>query len=148
MNTASQDLNLVPYLDIMTNLVMFLLASSALVVPLREAPILVPSTVSTGGGGPFLTVALTDAGVSILTSDASVARVDLARDAVTHQLPYDALTRALRDYKDSGALADAVTLVADRSTPYAEVVATMDAARRDEQGLLYPGVELGVVGQP
>ena len=146
--TDSQELNLVPYLDIMINLVLFLLASTALIVPLREAPVLVPSVTTDGPtGAGFLTVTVSSAGLSVLGSDPSVPRTDLARDPATGALPYPDLTRTLRDYKESGApLADALRVVADRRTPYSEVVATMDAARQDGDGALYPGIELATTG--
>jgi len=44
------DLNLVPYMDIMVNLIMFMLVVTAYLVELREAPVLAPQY-SSGGGG-------------------------------------------------------------------------------------------------
>ncbi len=151
------ELNLVPYLDIMINLVMFLLAVTANIVQLREAPVLVPTLVS---GGPsdqsdvdkkgYLTVAVSPRAISVLTSY-GVAPRELLRGP--NGLPYGELTQLLREYKDQATapgqpgLKDALQVVADAKTPYKEVVATMDAARKDAKGDLFPGIQLALGAQ-
>lgn len=148
-SSQHEQLNLVPYLDIMINLVVFLLASTAMIVPMREAKIEVPGQSSTAQVRERLTVAVSPAGLAVIQTGGPAdppagLRTDLARDPVNHSLPFERLTEVLRAQKDRSTVAQTLTLVADTRTPYSEVVATMDAAREDSQGVLYPGIELAV----
>jgi len=143
------ELNLVPYLDIMLNLIMFLLVVTAYIVELREAPVLVPSLVGEGGSPPsdaekkgFLSVTVSPRALSIICSLDTVPPVELLRKGST--LPYPDLTRVLRELKETQNLEEALQIVADPSTPYSEVVATMDAARSDSKGDLFPGIQLAL----
>ena len=137
--SSSEELNLVPYLDIMMNLVIFLIVSASLVVPMRDVPVTVPGKTSGAGNPQGLTVAVTTAGLTVLDS---AGRTDLLRDAGTGRLPFAALTTALRAYKGASTERGTLTLVADRGTPYSEVVGTVDAARKDQSGELYGGIVL------
>lgn len=152
---GESELNLVPYLDIMINLVMFLLAVTANIVQLREAPVLVPTLVSDNNGGSsvvdpkgFLTVTVSPRGFAVVTSY-GVPASDLPRGP--SGLPFADLTRVLRQYKDAATapgqpgLKDALQIVADSETPYKEVVATMDAARMDGEVPLFPGIQLALL---
>jgi biopolymer transport protein TolR len=143
------ELNLVPYLDIMLNLIMFLLVVTAYIVELKEAPVLVPTLTGDPGLSPtdvekkgFLTVTVSPRALSVICSLESVPPSELLRKGKT--LPYSDLTRVLRQYKESQTLEDALQIVADPSTPYSEVVATMDAARSDAKGDLFPGIQLAL----
>ena len=139
-SAGNSELNLVPYLDIMTNLVVFMLVSTAFLVPMQEVPVLVPSLAPGGGAARSLTVAVSPGGLAVVPSDGAV--VELLRDPSTGALPFDRLTETLRAFKSAGVQGESVRLVADYETPYSEVVATMDAARKDGAGSLYPGVQL------
>ncbi len=143
------ELNLVPYLDIMLNLIMFLLVVTAYIVELREAPVLVPTLTGDNGPGPvdpdkkgYLSVVVTQRALSIASSKEGVAPVELLRKGGV--LPYRDLTQVLRQFKDSGTVEDTLQVLADPAIPYSEVVATMDAARTDGKTALFPGIQLAL----
>lgn len=146
---GSDELNLVPYLDIMINLIMFMLTVTAYIVELREAPVLAPAyTPGTGGGSdvekrPFLTVAVTSVSLSIISSKPEeIPAAEYVKEGGSY--PYARLTQALREYKTLYELDPNLVLTADATVPYSAVVATMDAARSDDKGALFPSVNLAV----
>ncbi len=149
---GEQDLNLVPYMDILVNLMLFMLVVTAYIVELREAPVLAPAY-KTGGSTetdpedkpkPFITVGITTKSFAILGSTDAVPAAELVKNG--DQYPYKELAKVLRDYKGSieGGVADNLVITADSSVPYRVVVATMDVVRQDTQGALFPGVTLGL----
>jgi biopolymer transport protein ExbD len=147
--SGESDLNLVPYMDIMVNLIMFMLVVTAYIVELREAPVIAPSYGGSDGGGaqekpkPHLTVAITSRGFGILSSSAEeVPGNEIARSS--DQYAYRELTAMLRDYKNRYELMDTLNITPDASVPYAVLVSTMDAARSDASGPLFPDVTLGL----
>lgn len=145
---GEQDLNLVPYMDIMVNLIMFMLVVTAYIIELREAPVLAPSYGGPTDGGaqqekpkPYLTVAISTKGFGVLGS-ADIPAAELGRTG--DKYPYRELTETLRNYKNQYTVAENLVLTADASVPYSVLVATMDAARSDADGALFPGVTLGL----
>jgi len=145
------DLNLVPYMDIMVNLIMFMLVVTAYIIELREAPVLAPSYGGSGGGASdekpkgFLTVAISSKGLGLLASTPEVPAAEFVKKG--DKYPFDELTQALRTYKTNYSLAENLVVTADGSVPYSMLIATMDAARSDKQGPLFPGVTLGLALQ-
>ncbi len=145
---GEQDLNLVPYMDIMVNLIMFMLVVTAYIIELREAPVLAPSyTPGTGSASqekpkPYLSVAISTKGFAILGSTPEVRAAELPLEG--DKYPYQELTQALRSYKSEYTLAENLVVTADGAVPYKTLVATMDAARSDTSGPLFPGVTLGL----
>lgn len=149
------DLNLVPYLDIMVNLIMFMLSVTAYIVEMREAPVLVPTLVSGGAASSqpqqeqagFLTVALSERAISILGSNDQIPASEIVKEGGKYN--FDKLTTVLRQYKDSPTmkLTEAIQLTADATVPYSDIVATMDAARSDDTGPLFPGVQLALAAR-
>jgi len=145
---GEQELNLVPYLDIMVNLIIFLLVITAYIVEMRQAPVLVPGPPGPGttGGEPpkaFLTLAVTSKGFAVLGSENS--NVPAAQfDNTGGAYPFDKLTALMRQYHDSYELADNLVVAADRTVPYRVVVEVMDAVREDEKGKIFPNVTLAV----
>lgn len=147
---GSEELNLVPYLDIMVNLIMFLITITAYIVEMKQATVLAP-----GGGGPcvgencgdkpkvFLTITVLDQGYAVLSSDAASVPAWQA-DKVNGDYPYGALQAQLRTYKENYDLADNLIVAADSQVPYKVVIKTLDAAREDGAGGLFPGVTFGV----
>lgn len=152
---GSEELNLVPYLDIMVNLIMFLITVTAYMAEMRQAPVLAP-----GGGGtcpnppcvdekpkPFLTVAIGEKTIAILASDKEKIPASQV-DKTGAEYPYATFTARMREYRSTYPdLAENVMLIADKPVPYSVVIATMDAMRSDAQGSLFPGVTLGVAIQ-
>lgn len=145
---GEQDLNLVPYMDIMVNLIMFMLVVTAYIIELREAPVLAPSYDGGGGGAsqekpkPYITVAISTRGFGILGSGGDVPAAEIPRAG--DKYPYRELTELLRNYKNQYSVAENLVLTADASVPYSVLVSTMDAARSDADGALFPGVTLGL----
>lgn len=143
------EINLVPYLDIMVNLIMFMLVVTAYIVDLREAPVL-PPAYNRGGGESaeqeaFVSVSISTAGsFAVLLSN---NEVPLELPSENGKYPYGALTRRLRELRSNTELSDNLVVVPDLTVPYSVVVSTMDAVRRDEKGPLFPGVTLATAVQ-
>ncbi len=148
---GEQDLNLVPYMDIMVNLIMFMLVVTAYIIELRQAPVLAPSYVSKPSGSqadkpkPYITVGIATGGFAILGSGPDVPANELGVQGGKY--PYAELTQLLRKYKTEYVVAENMVLTADSDVPYSVLIATMDAARTDASGPLFPGVTLGLVVQ-
>lgn len=146
---GEQELNLVPYLDIMVNLIMFLLLITANIVELKEAPVLAPRYVPNGGAAkndptaqPNLTVLVSARGFGVFGSGGpEIPATDIP--TVDGSYDYARLTTELRNYRDNYNPSNNLTLVPESTIPYRVVVETMDAAREDDKGKsLFPGVTL------
>ena len=129
------ELNLTPYLDVVMNLVVFLMASTALVGSLHlvdlDAPASCASCQDAAGFEPVLS--LSASGAVIAASDGSVPAQELAG-------PLDpaALTDALASWKQQYKLGDHIDIRATPDLPYAVVVLALDAARADAGRPLFP----------
>jgi biopolymer transport protein ExbD len=158
------ELNIVPYLDIIMNLIIFLLAIQAVLVSVGMIDVSAPSYASVApqpGSEPDeqklkLTLAVAKEGFYIASTgkvlpgeQPAEEGADQAEDApVAPTIPlkadgtYDfaALARKLRTIKNVFPKNDAVFLSADRQVPYAVIVKTLDAAREDAKGPLFPAV--------
>lgn len=136
--THAGELNLVPYLDIMVNLILFLLltfsAVTAWSIPMKMAG---PGGVTTVDDGA-LTVAIVPEGFRILGAEGvEAALVPLTGD----EHDFAGLTAALTERKRAMGLGTRVTVVADGRAGYGLVVATLDAARETPDGdVLFPDV--------
>lgn len=152
---GEQELNLVPYLDIMVNLIMFLITITAYIAEMKEIPVLAP-----GGGGPcqgpdcekekpkpFLTVAVSNNGFAILGSDPEkIPAAAVQKKGANFDFPE--LQRQLKNYKDQYDIAENIIIAADNKITYTIIVKTMDAARKDATGnTLFEGITLGVAAQ-
>lgn len=144
------EINLIPYLDIMVNLIMFMLVVTAYIVDLREAPVMAPAY-SAGAGGssekqkPFVNVSITtqNSFAVLLSSGEGGAEVPSAGG----KYPYEDLSRRLREVKSQMDVSESLVLTADPTIPYSVVIHTMDAVRADDQGALFPSVTLSVAVQ-
>ena len=147
------ELNLVPYMDIMMNLILFMLVVTMYIVQLREAPVLAPAYSSGPKAGqsdtdkpkPFLTVAISSKSIAILGSTDDFPAEELVMTG--NEYPYKQLQASLRKHRDEKVLyevAPNLVLTAEARVPYKVVVQTMDACRSDKQGTLFPGVTLGI----
>jgi len=156
---GEQDLNLVPYMDIMVNLIMFMIVMTAYMVEMRVAPVVAPAYKSGGSGGdsdekpkPFLTVAVSSKSLVLLGSTDElpasefVAGTDPATGRPTY--PFADLSAQLRQIKANYAVSENLVVTAEGGIPYSVLVQTMDAARGDTsknpRGDLFPDVTLGL----
>jgi biopolymer transport protein TolR len=142
----SGELNLVPYLDIITNIIIFLLASVIMNVEFGNVNVTLP-TITQGGAAaeepqrPPLNLTVT-AGASGFTIGASGGILP-AIPKVANNYDYKALTAKLMEIKASSGNEEEtkVTFNADAYIPYQVVVETLDAMREDSKGqLLFPDV--------
>ena len=147
-SAASEELNLIPYLDIVVNLVMFLLLASDFAAPLTEirfgAP---PVGVAKATEELGITVAITQAGYVVL-GDAPWAASIPRRGA---DLDVDALTAHLASAaKGAGSeRLPPLTLAAESDTDLGRVVATIDAVRSGPDGAeLFPTFRFGKLALP
>jgi len=147
------ELNVVPFLDIITNVMMFVLASltvgfttsSEIVAP--RSPHGIPSeqheTLT-------LTVIIASDGYYVKAGGGSVAPAitRVPGSSSVDGLVYDAaaLTRCVRRLKNEiGSKERQVLVTANPNVPAQEIVRAMDALRRDAEGELFPDVVLSVV---
>ena len=144
------ELNLVPYMDIVTNIIIFLLASVVNQVSLGNINVSVP-TIAQGGASSAddtppekpplnLTVSV---GASGFILAASGGVLPVIPKLPTGQYDYKALTAKLKEIKSApdNAGETKANFNADATTPYDVVVATLDAMRTTEDGkMLFPDV--------
>jgi biopolymer transport protein ExbD len=132
-----RELNLVPYMDIVTTLIIAMIVMSASTMDLSAAKVKAPPVGV--GTGPALSVAIGAAGFDVYEGDAvrALPRTDGA-------WPMAALSATLRELRSAGEASDTLTVRAEPQVPVSVLVATMDAARSDAQGPLYPAVALAV----
>ena len=150
------ELNIIPFLDIVVNLIMFLLATSEAVLAIVQIEAQLPQLSS--GGRPAsqqeaslnLNVTLTDGGIIVTGSggklapgcqDVSSGRVMTVPKKGT-EYDWAALTDCATKIKARFSDETEVIVGADPMIHYEYVVAAMDALRRNEQQLLFPKVLL------
>jgi len=143
------EINLVPYMDIVTNIIIFLLASVIHQMPLGSVNVSSP-TFGGGGGGaeteekPLnLTVTVGGSGFTLAGSGGVMPPIP---KMASGDYDYNALTSKLTEIKKEFASETKATFNADAVTPYEIVVKTLDAMRtyKDEKDLqekeLFPDV--------
>ena len=143
------EINLVPYMDIVTNIIIFLLASVVNQVSLGNVNVTVPTLQSAGASAvdetppkPPLNLTVT-VGATGFTIAASGGVLPLIPKLPNNQFDYKQLTKKLLEIKSSPDNADEtkVNFNADSNVSYDIVVATLDAMRQDEAGkVLFPDV--------
>ncbi|HEY0714997.1 MAG TPA: biopolymer transporter ExbD [Polyangia bacterium] len=142
------ELNLVPYLDIVTNIIIFLLASVAVNVEFGNVNVTLP-TISRGGGAAAEEIEKNPLNLSVLagtsgfTIGASGGILPPIPKLPSGDYDYKALTAKLRELKDvpGNQQETKATFNADANIPYEVVVHTLDAMREDGNGkLLFPDV--------
>ena len=143
------ELNLVPYMDIVTNIIIFLLASVVNQVALGNINVSSP-TISSGGGGaadtpperPPLNLTITVGATGYIIGASGGVLPPIPR-LPTGQYDYKALTVKLVEIKGTPDAADETkaTFNADANVPYDIVIPTLDAMRTSEDGkILFPDV--------
>ncbi|MBX3274382.1 MAG: biopolymer transporter ExbD [Sandaracinaceae bacterium] len=136
------ELNVVPLLDVVVNLMLFLLATSAATIAIAEVqtelPPLCPGARCGSVPGEALSVTVTDTGLVLAGRSGRHATVPRAPDGA---YDFAALGVALARARTAHPRERAVTLSADPMVPYADLVAAMDAIRGPfEQVRLSAGV--------
>ena len=160
------EINIVPYLDIMVNLIMFLLMVQATSIALGMINVNAPSYAPPGPANQApkpdpekslrLTVGIAADGFYIAAKGGVLPGEEPAQPTETETaeakrsptIPrradggYDfaALTRKLRGIKAAFPKVDAVYIAADDATAYQDIVKTLDASRADSSGPLFPNV--------
>jgi biopolymer transport protein ExbD len=152
------ELNIVPFLDIITNVLMFVLAtvSVTFTATIDANP---PKKGSRGGAVPDhpslnLTILIVPDGFSLKTSGGSVAAgcdsvgggISVPRAAGDYD--YNGLNQCAFKLKNaSEAFKDetSVTIAANPNIPYKVVISAIDAVRKDSKGEeLFPDVQFGL----
>lgn len=131
----AQELTIVPYLDILMNLILFVLLSMTGLALTR-----VVNASASGRGadapGALLSISITDEGFTLAAGQevTSVPRAGAAWD-------FEGLREAARRHRHEGSRQ--VVLHATPQTSFELIIATMDAVRSDDDGaLLLPDVTL------
>lgn len=161
------ELNIVPYLDILINLILFLLVVQATMVNLGMIDVSAPTYAAAGSApGPRpaddpkalerLTIGIAQQGFYIAAKggvlpgeSAEAAPVEITQDAIRSapptvalgadgQFDFSRLSAKLRGIKNAFPNSKAVFIVADPSIPYEIIVRTLDASREDARGPLFP----------
>lgn len=150
------ELNIIPFLDIVVNLIMFLLATSEAVLAIVQIEAQLPQL--SAGGRPAsqqepslnLNVTLTDGGIIVTGSGGKLAPgcQDVSSGRVMtvpkkgNEYDWEALTDCATKIKARFSDETEVIVGADPMIHYQYIVAAMDALRRNEQQLLFPKVLL------
>jgi biopolymer transport protein TolR len=135
----TSEINLVPYMDIVTNIIIFLLASVINQVPLGTVNVSSP-TFGVGGSGetqnekPELNLTVT-VGATGFTLAGSGGVMPAIPKLPNGDYDYNALTAKLTEIKKQFSDETKATFNADAATPYDIVVKTLDAMRtyKDEK---------------
>jgi biopolymer transport protein TolR len=145
----TSEINLVPYMDIVTNIIIFLLASVINQVPLGTVNVSSPTFGGGGGEGtedkPALNLTVT-VGATGFTLAGSGGVMPPIPKLPNGDYDYGALTSKLTEIKKEFSDETKATFNADATTPYETVVKTLDAMRtyKDEKSqqdkLLFPDV--------
>jgi biopolymer transport protein TolR len=154
---ALGELNVVPFLDIVVNLIMFLLVSTTTVLAVTEVDAQLPTqrtgSCATGCRAPEellgLTLTLTGDGIVVSGRGGTLGPgcdgvVAGATTVPMRTTGYDfrSLTACLTRVKQRFPDEHDVTVTANPTVPYESLVAVMDAARSDGSRSLFPDVHL------
>lgn len=161
------ELNIVPYLDIIVNLIIFLLVMQAAFISVGMIDVTAPSYASVAEGDQKqddatpdlrLTLGISADGFYIAASggvlpgeQAEDAPTELTADNVSKRPPtvpllpdgsYDfkTLARKLRTIKAAFPETESIYIAADNDVPYDLIVRTLDTSREDAKGELFPAV--------
>jgi biopolymer transport protein ExbD len=140
----SGEINLVPYMDIVTNIIIFLLASVVNQVPLGTVNASSPTFGGGGGAGEEekpslnLTVTVGNSGFTLAGSGGVMPAIPKLPNG---EYDYVALTTKLTDIKNQYKDETKATFNADAGTAYEIVIKTLDAMREDKDGhMLFPDI--------
>ncbi|MEM9071638.1 MAG: biopolymer transporter ExbD [Myxococcota bacterium] len=150
--SESDELNIVPFLDVVVNLIMFLLMTMTVVLSTHEVAAQLPSLRPNGPPGPVewrATVVLLDSGEVAVVDNAGTLQPGCREHGAAATVPRvggEPDWLALRTCAEvlHGAHPDVtkVRVTADPSVPLASVIRAMDAMRGSEAQPLFPDVQL------
>jgi len=153
LEEESGELNLVPYLDISTNVVMFLLLTVTFSAALAQVPVKPPSLATGeggGGGGEVkalnLQIAVSKTGF-VVTGQDPVLQPDAGGRIVAKKgadYDWDGLASVLQQVKTAHPTDEAAGLGLEPDMPYELLVKTADTARGDPTKPLFPKIALTV----
>lgn len=147
------ELNIVPFLDVVVNLMLFLLATAAVTAAVAQTESETPASCRGCGGaagGLDLSVTIADEGIFVASrtgrlapgcaGTSEAASPTVARGAAGHD--FAALRACLTRVSDRFPDEREVILSADPLVPYEDLIRAMDAARGDAERPLFPRVRL------
>jgi biopolymer transport protein TolR len=145
---ASGELNLVPYLDIITTLVIFLIFTFQVIIEFRLIELLPPAySQQARNANPNpdkptvqLTLFIHSQGYKLVTDQPELGAVDIPKRGDAYDTTR--LTQELDRVKKSLELSESLIVTATDDLEYQVVVAAMDAAREYEGRMLFPDVLL------
>ncbi len=153
------ELNLVPYMDIMVNLIIFLLFTMTSFVQMKIINVSVPAigeSQDQGEGTPppeqrlAIVLGIIHKQGFLISLNGKFMEGTPEGEPTIKCLPngnydFDTLQKKMMEVKRMAPAVTAVTIVPDKAVDYETLVKTMDAIRRDtDGGILYPDVLLGV----
>lgn len=154
----SDELNIVPFLDIVVNIVMFLLMTLTTIAFFSQVEAALPQYRKGGVGSRAaqnealnLNVTVTQAGVIVSGSGGKLARgcattaagkVITVPASINGQPDWAGLTNCVTRVKQQFEDETRVTLSADPEVPYEHLIAAMDAVRGTDEEPLFPDVLL------
>ena len=149
------ELNIVPLLDIVVNVMLFLLATTAATMAVARADATLPSVCrgaqcESSEPGLALSVTLTRAGILVASAEgmfapgceASAPGAVTAPPMADGSPDFEALARCLRAVHERHPSEREVILSADPEVPYEALVGAMDAAREGPSGVMFPEVRI------
>jgi biopolymer transport protein TolR len=159
----SGELNIIPYLDILMNLIIFILLSMTGLATFGILNVNAPNYGAASGGGDdsdkpplLLTVAISPKGFYLAATGGVLPGAEGAVPAAPGEgiptvakkadgsFDYDALTNKMKEVKTAFPTESKVIIAADKDIQYEVLVLTMDALRETtDHKLLFPDVTLG-----
>ena len=144
------ELNIVPFLDIVVNLMLFLLATTTVTMAVAEVEVTTPGICTRNctetEPGLDLTVTIVERGFLVAGRGGRLApgcrELTSAPGLTVEGHDYDALRECAERVHAAYSDEDSVMLTADPQVPYEDVIAAMDALRGNDAGLLFPRVML------
>jgi biopolymer transport protein ExbD len=143
---SAEEINLVPYLDVMVNLIIFMLVTIAFVLPLGIINIFPPETQTGGGGGALavtpklnLTITVTGKGFFFAGTNFVVENIPKKDNG---EYDYDTLVKQTVKIKDQFPNEKGIIVNAESNTRYEVIVKVIDSVRNIGPRVLFDDVQL------
>lgn len=152
---ALEELNLVPYLDVMMNLIIFMLVTIAAFLPLGILSIFPPASQAVRDAQKqeeqtpeeekkelTLTLFITHTGFTFAGIGGLLPAIPMLPNG---DYDFDTLNAKAVEIKDAYPNERAVIISADKDVPYKTLVKAMDTLRNKNERILFDNVKLGVL---